>query len=73
MYVMCVFLIVFLFRMEAPAKVALVPELVQTLKHRPAAHQNTLLRLLAPLLGDIPMPTDPKEKENMYNLRQVNL
>jgi hypothetical protein len=61
-----------LFPRMAPAdKSKYVPDMVGSLKGRPANHQNTLLRMIAPLLGDVQMPTDPKAKESLYGLDKV--
>ena len=53
------------------AQLPLVPRLIEQLQGRPVAQQNTMLRLLLPLLGSVEMPTDPKAKEQLFGLRQV--
>lgn len=58
-------------RTDAAAQVAFVPTMVSLLKQASPTHQNILLRLLVPLLGSVALPTDPKEKEQLYGLRQV--
>jgi hypothetical protein len=63
-----------LFPRMAPAeKSKYVPDMVGSLKGRPVNHQYTLLRMIAPLLGDVQMPTDPKAKESLYGLDKVRL
>ena len=57
--------------MEVSAQLPLVPRLIEQLQGRPVAQQNTMLRLLLPLLGSVEMPTDPKAKEQLFGLRQV--
>lgn len=50
-------------RLDLAAQTVLVPVILNCLEGKPEIHQNKLLMLILPLLGDIKFPEDPKERE----------
>ena len=50
-------------RLDLQAQTVLVPVILNCLEGKPEIHQNKLLMLILPLLGDIKFPEDPKERE----------
>ena len=50
-------------RLNLQAQTVLVPVILNCLEGKPEIHQNKLLMLILPLLGEIKFPEDPKERE----------
>jgi proteasome component ECM29 len=50
-------------RLDLQTQTGLVPVILNCLEGKPEIHQNKLLMLILPLLGDIKFPEDPKARE----------
>lgn len=52
-------------RLSIEKQAELVPTIINALKNKPISHVDSLLLLIVPLLGKVPVPTDP-EKVKIY-------
>lgn len=55
-------------RLSMDQQTAVFSRLVQCLEGKPQAHQDSLLQLLVPIVGSLPMPADPARRKAEYGL-----
>lgn len=56
--------------MNFEEKVELLPTLLNALEEKPQSHQDSLLLLLIPLLGNVEVPTDPAKCSTLFGLNE---
>lgn len=55
-------------RLDITTQTELVPVILNCLEGKPEVHQNKLLMLILPLLGDIKLPENPVERKALFGL-----
>lgn len=57
-------------RLAVEKQVELVPSLLNSLNSKPQSHQDSLLLLIIPLLGNVKVPADPEQRSTLFGLHE---
>lgn len=57
-------------RLELPKQIELVPSILNCIESKPEPHQNKLLLLILPLLGEIKISESPEERKRTFGLTE---
>lgn len=57
-------------RLPVEKQVELVPSILNSLNSKPQSHQDSLLLLIIPLLGNVKVPTDPEKRSTLFGLHE---
>lgn len=57
-------------RLDLVKQTELVPVILNCLEGKPEVHQNKLLMLILPLLGEIKLPENPEERKTLFGLSE---
>lgn len=57
-------------RLPTEKQVDLVPSILNSLNGKPQSHQDSLLLLIIPLLGNVKVPADPAKRSTLFGLHE---
>lgn len=57
-------------RLELSKQLELVPSILKCIESKPEPHQNKLLMLILPLLGEIKIPESPEDRKKTFGLAE---